>query len=130
VTLSAIPRTPNGKVDRRALPEPVVQNRVNTRGPRTQREIILTNIFSEVLRLDNVSVEDNVFELGADSIQVFQIVSRANRAGLDINVQQVLRYPTIEALSSASGTEGEKATEARLKPIRPVARDRFRVKNA
>lgn len=130
VTVPAIPRTPNGKVDRRALPDPNLSREPKTsRPPRNETEEILSGIFSEVLRLDNVSIDDNLFELGADSIQVFQIVARANRAGIDVSVQQVLRNPTIETLSSPGVLAATNEGKPRLQPIRPVARERFRVKN-
>jgi aryl carrier-like protein len=79
--------------------------------------------------LETASIDDNLFELGADSIQIFQIVARANRAGLDISVQQVLRHPTIEALSSASVTAAPSERKPKAKPIVPVSREQFRVKN-
>ncbi len=129
VTLDSIPRTPNGKVNRRALPEPSVSRDPKpNRAPRNETEEALSGIFSEVLQLETLSIDDNLFELGADSIQVFQIVARANRAGLGVTVQQVLRNPTVEALSSARTPSDSNEQSAILEPIRPVARDRYRVK--
>ncbi len=80
-----------------------------------------------MLHLDTVSIDDNLFEMGADSIQIFQIAARANRAGLDISVQQVLRNPTIEALSLASVAGASIERMPKLKPIVPLSRERFRV---
>jgi len=130
ITLLALPRTPNGKVDRKALPEPVPSRASKPRrAPRNATEETLHGIFCEVLHLETVSVDDNLFELGADSIQIFQIVARANRARLDISVQQVLRHPTIEALSSASVAAVPSERKPKSKPIVPVSREQFRVKN-
>ncbi len=130
ITLPALPRTPNGKVDRKALPEPVPSRASKPRrAPRNAAEETLHGVFCEVMHLETASIDDNLFELGADSIQIFQIVARANRAGLDISVQQVLRHPTIEALSSASVTAAPSERKPKSKPIVPVSREQFRVKN-
>jgi len=130
VPLDVLPRTPNGKVDRNALPEPSPAAPSKTlRAPQTPAEQTLHDILREVLRLEAISVDDNLFEMGADSIQIFQIAARANRAGMDITVQQVLRHPTIESLALASLTASGNERRPKLKPIVPVSRERFRVKN-
>ncbi len=128
VILASLPRTPNGKVDRKALPGPVL-SRISKprRAPRNVSEETLHSIFCEVLHLQNASIDDNLFEMGADSIQIFQITARANRAGLDLSVQQVLRNPTIEALSLASLAGNRSERKPKMKPIVPVSRDRYRV---
>ncbi len=130
VVLGSLPRTPNGKVDRKALPEPhLARTSKPARAPRTTTEQMLHDILREVLHVDAISIDDNLFELGADSIQIFQITARANRAGMEITVQQVLRNPTIEALSRASVTASASERKPKPKPIVPVSRERFRVKN-
>jgi amino acid adenylation domain-containing protein len=129
VVLGTLPRTPNGKVDRKALPEPGLSRTSKpTRAPRSTNEQTLCGILREVLHLDTISIDDNLFEMGADSIQIFQIVARANRAGMDISVQQVLRNPTIEALSRVNAGDSSER-KPKLKPIVPVSRERFRVTN-
>ena len=130
VVLESLPRTPNGKVDRKALPKPTLTRASRpARGPRSTTEKALHGILCEVLHLDDVSIDDNLFEMGADSIQIFQIAARASRAGIDISVQQVLRNPSIEALSQASMTAAPSERKPKLQPIMPVSRERFRVKN-
>ena len=130
VVLESLPRTPNGKVDRKALPEPNLTRAAKpSRAPRSKTEKALHGILCEVLHLDDVSIDDNLFEMGADSIQIFQIAARANRAGMEISVPQVLRNPTIESLSLATMTAAPSGGKAKLKPIVPVSRERFRVKN-
>ena len=72
VTLPALPRTPGGKVDRRALPAPPAERPATARpyvAPRTPLEEFLAGLWREVLRLDQVGVDDNFFELGGSSIQ-------------------------------------------------------------
>src|SRR6202008_159912 len=85
VMLESLPLTPNGKLDRAALPAPDKTAQMARRSfqtPRTPVEETLTKIWSEVLRVDQVSVFDNFFELGGDSIVSIQVVSRARQAGL------------------------------------------------
>ncbi|MGI5041675.1 non-ribosomal peptide synthetase, partial [Streptomyces sp. JAC128] len=78
VTLDALPVTPNGKVDRRALPAPGVAA-VSGRAPRTADEHTLCALFAEVLGADLVGAEDSFFDLGGDSISALQLISRAHR---------------------------------------------------
>jgi amino acid adenylation domain-containing protein/non-ribosomal peptide synthase protein (TIGR01720 family) len=105
VILMQLPLTPNGKVDRKALPEPEPDRPLlGTRylGPRNAVEAQLSRIWSEVLRLEQVGVQDNFFEIGGDSIISIQIVARARRAGLRMKPQHLFRYPTIAELASVA----------------------------
>ncbi|WP_197081938.1 non-ribosomal peptide synthase/polyketide synthase, partial [Silvibacterium bohemicum] len=99
VRLNAFPLTPNGKLDRKALPAPELR-RDGHRGPRTKTEEILCGLFREVLRLEHVGVEDNFFRLGGDSIVSIQLVSRARRAGLELTPRDVFQQQTVEALAA------------------------------
>ncbi|HEU4871921.1 MAG TPA: condensation domain-containing protein, partial [Pyrinomonadaceae bacterium] len=102
VQLEELPLTANGKIDRRALPDPGHQRpaletvRV---GPSTAVEETLVRIWSEVLKLSEVGIHDNFFELGGDSILSIQIVSRANEAGLRLTPRHVFQYPTVAELA-------------------------------
>jgi amino acid adenylation domain-containing protein len=130
ITLEAIPRTPNGKVDRRALPPPDPNRAAPAKAfrvPRSQDEEKLAAICAEVLSVERISIDDDLFQLGADSIQLFQIVARANRAGLHVTVQQLLRYPTIEGLSNLEQTVTKQPD---LGPIKRVSRAGYRVERA
>src|SRR5262249_18513314 len=83
VLLDRLPLTPNGKVDRRALPEPAREQGDDQKAyalPRTPAEKVLVEVFKELLTLDRVGVQDNVFEIGGDSILSIQLVSRARQA--------------------------------------------------
>ncbi|MDT5028082.1 MAG: hypothetical protein QOE61_4508, partial [Micromonosporaceae bacterium] len=104
VELAQIPLTPNGKVDRRALPAPEAKAESGFVAPRTPAEIELARIWAEVLGADRVGVEDNFFGLGGDSILSIQVVSRARRAGLRLTSREVFRHQTIAELALAVTT--------------------------
>ncbi|HTQ81129.1 MAG TPA: amino acid adenylation domain-containing protein, partial [Thermoanaerobaculia bacterium] len=88
VVLDALPITPNGKVDRRALPAPEWAPTAAYQPPRDAVEETLAAIWSEVLKVERVGIDDNFFELGGDSILSIQVISRAARAGLRIAPRQ------------------------------------------
>ena len=107
VFLDALPLTSNGKVDRRALPEPAGDRPLLDKGyaaPSTPAEEQLVNIWSEVLGVSRVGIHDNFFELGGDSILSIQIISRANRAGLHLKPKQMFEFQTIHELAAVAGT--------------------------
>jgi non-ribosomal peptide synthase protein (TIGR01720 family) len=113
VQLDEMPLTANGKVDRRALPAPE-HTRSETEEyvpPRTAAEQTLARIWSEVLRVNEVSIYDNFFELGGDSILSIQVISRANRAGLKLTPRQLFEQPTVAALAEVAGTAQEVEAE-------------------
>jgi len=127
VPLQALPRTASGKVDRKALPSlvngsssaPGAGRSVNTRA-----ELTLCRIWSEVLGVRNVGLDDNFFALGGDSILAIQVVARSRREGLRLTVRQFLRHPTVSALAAlaeeagiALGEQGPVVGEAPLTPI-------------
>ncbi|RSN41938.1 non-ribosomal peptide synthetase [Amycolatopsis sp. WAC 04197] len=102
VVLDALPLNANGKVDRRALPEPSFEPASSGRtAPRTEREAVLAGIWADVLGLDRVGIEDNFFALGGDSILGIQVSARARKAGLSITTADLFRYQTIAALAPA-----------------------------
>lgn len=128
VTLDALPLNPNGKVDRARLPSPEFTIGANARNfvaPTTPQEKLLSEIVAEVLSLPRVGVTDNFFELGADSLRIFQITSRANKAGLVVTPRQMLQHRTIQAV--LADADKENASSSALAPIRRVARERYRV---
>lgn len=104
VIMDSLPLTSNGKIDRRALPEPD-QIRSDSRQtfvePRTPIEQTLSQIWSSVLGVTKISVNDNFFELGGDSILSIQIVTRADQVGLRITPKQMFQYQTIAKLAEA-----------------------------
>jgi amino acid adenylation domain-containing protein/non-ribosomal peptide synthase protein (TIGR01720 family) len=113
VFLDALPLTSNGKLDRRALPEPeparpeVAAAYVE---PRTPAEQALAAIWQRVLRLERVGVHDNFFELGGDSILSILIIAQARKAGLALNPKHLFDHQTIAGLAAVVPT----ATAAQL----------------
>ncbi|MCG0284479.1 non-ribosomal peptide synthetase [Streptomyces sp. PSAA01] len=100
VPLSAIPLTPNGKVDRRALPPPDYARRSTGRAPRNRTEETFCALFAEVLGLGEVGVDDDYFALGGDSIRSVQVVARAKtRAGVTISVRDIFEHRTVARLA-------------------------------
>ncbi|HEU4322016.1 MAG TPA: amino acid adenylation domain-containing protein, partial [Roseiflexaceae bacterium] len=111
VTLERFPLTPNGKVDRKALPEPAYQSEgAALVAPRTPVEAALAEIWAAVLRVPQVGVHDNFFRLGGDSILSIQIVARAGQAGLRLSPRLLFQHQTIAELALAVG---DQATVAR-----------------
>jgi amino acid adenylation domain-containing protein/non-ribosomal peptide synthase protein (TIGR01720 family) len=106
VRLDVLPKTPNGKVDRRALPDPdAARGEAHSQdlAPATPSEAILCGIWRDVLRRPFVSAGENFFEIGGDSILAIQIVSRARDAGLAITPPQIFAHQTIAELAAAAG---------------------------
>ncbi|HET7740122.1 MAG TPA: amino acid adenylation domain-containing protein, partial [Mycobacterium sp.] len=113
VTLSAIPLTPNGKLDTRALPAPEYQDIDHYRAPVTLTEEILTGIYAQVLGVERVGVDDSFFDLGGDSLSAMRLIAAVN-TGLNagLAVRTVFEAPTVAQLAPRIG-----AQEARLEPL-------------
>jgi aryl carrier-like protein len=94
--------------------------------PRTPEEKILTDILSEVLRVERVGVTDNLFELGADSLHVFQITSRAAKSGLAISPRLLLQQRTIAGVVAEMGNS-QTSVPSPSPAIKPVARQKYKV---
>ncbi|HEV2782817.1 MAG TPA: non-ribosomal peptide synthase/polyketide synthase [Actinophytocola sp.] len=105
VVLDGFPLTPNGKLDRKALPAP--EGRAAAAGagyvaPRTRVERIVAEIWAEVLGVDQVGVEDNFFALGGDSILSIRVTSRLRAAlAADLSPRAVFSHPTVAAFAAA-----------------------------
>jgi amino acid adenylation domain-containing protein len=113
VVLSALPLTGNGKLDRGALPAPgeerpdLEQTYV---APRTAAETALAGVWSRVLGVDRVGVEDNFFALGGDSILSLRVVAQAAQLGWAFSLPDLFRDQTIAAL--AASLEGSPASSS------------------
>jgi acyl carrier protein len=103
VLLEALPLTPSGKIDRRALPDPEVPRLASTPAyvpPRTEVERTIAAIWQEVLHIEQVGTQHNFFDLGGHSLLLAQVHSKLRRA-LDASVSMIdlFQHPTISALA-------------------------------
>ncbi|MDN5862942.1 MAG: condensation domain-containing protein, partial [Salinisphaera sp.] len=112
VVLDSLPLNPNGKLDRKALPEPEFANVDHYEAPRGEVEEVLAGIWAEVLGVGQVGRNDNFFELGGDSILCLQIVIKARRAGWKITPRQLFERQTIAVLAKMAETMQEPVVAA------------------
>jgi acyl-CoA synthetase (AMP-forming)/AMP-acid ligase II len=101
VAVDELPLTPTGKIDRNALPEPVIAPSSAYRAPRTHEERTLCTLFAEVLEVDRVGLDDDFFLLGGHSLLATRLVSRIRaELGSDVAVSKVFDHPAVAALSA------------------------------
>lgn len=129
VLLSSLPLNPNGKVERKALPPPDMERSTAERvyiAPRTPLEERFAQIWSQTLRIERIGIADNFFELGGDSILCFQIVARANEAGINLRHKHIFDHQTIATLATCAdltdpvSREAVIEAEGGLVPLSPI----------
>ncbi|HET9257987.1 MAG TPA: amino acid adenylation domain-containing protein, partial [Pseudonocardiaceae bacterium] len=126
--LPAMPLTPSGKIDRRALPVPAERPALTSGyvAPGTPVECQLAEIWAGVLGAERIGIHDNFFSLGGDSILSIQVVSRARAAGLRISSKDIFLHQSIAALAPLAGAlEVPAAVSAPITgpvPLAPVQR--------
>ena len=110
MVLDSMPLTANGKLDRRALPQPDAEaNRQAYVAPSNELELSLAAIWCAVLNVQQVGLHDNFFELGGDSILSIQVVSRARQAGIHFSPRDLFQHQTVQALATVA-TRSEQIT--------------------
>ncbi|MFJ1759828.1 amino acid adenylation domain-containing protein [Amycolatopsis sp. NPDC088138] len=102
VTLAELPLTPNGKLDRKALPAPVASRDASTElvTPSTPLEVLLADIWRDVLKVDELGVDDDFFDLGGHSMLATQVVARIAKAGHQAGVMDLFQHRTIRELAA------------------------------
>ena len=118
VHLQALPLSPNGKLDRQALPAPD-QTALLTReyeAPIGEVETVIAGIWAELLKVERVGRFDHFFELGGHSLLAVNLVARMRRAGLSADIRVLFGQPTLAALAAAVGGEPDAAVPANLVP--------------
>jgi len=128
VLLDSLPLSPNGKVDRKALPAPDqadAEERGTYISPRTPAEEILAAIWADVLRLERVGVTDDFFELGGHSLNATQVASRVRDAfHVEMPLRTMFESPTVESLAEAiTALQRAEVTGEAPPPISRAPRD-------
>jgi amino acid adenylation domain-containing protein/non-ribosomal peptide synthase protein (TIGR01720 family) len=109
VPITKLPLTVNGKIDKKSLPEPSIINNSNMENyipPRNEAEREFASAWGSVLGIDNISIYDNFFHLGGDSIKAVQVISMLKN--YSIGLRDFLKYPVIAELSELLKPVNEK----------------------
>ena len=111
IPLDALPRTPNGKIDRKALPEPqarIAQERDDFQPPENPLQDQILTIWRDVLKIERVGVRDNFFDIGGHSLLAVQVHRRLSAVvERPLRLTDIFRFPTVEALSGHLGGEDQ-----------------------
>jgi len=125
--LEKFPLTPNGKVDRKALPAPEVTRpdlATNFIAPVSETERELARIWSQVLKVETIGVQDNFFELGGHSLLIVQIHFQiCQKFKSEITIAQMFQYPTIQSMAQfleqpANGKAEQKSQDIRDRALK------------
>jgi amino acid adenylation domain-containing protein/non-ribosomal peptide synthase protein (TIGR01720 family) len=103
MVIDEVPLTPNGKLDKAALPRPEPRG-ADYRPPGSPLEKVLADIFADALSVSRVGVDDDFFSLGGDSILSLRITSRAREQGVEVSSRQIFELRTVAALARAVAT--------------------------
>ncbi|HBO1042807.1 TPA: non-ribosomal peptide synthetase, partial [Pseudomonas aeruginosa] len=124
LALERMPLSPNGKLDRKALPAPEVSvAQAGYSAPRNAVERNLAEIWQDLLGVERVGLDDNFFSLGGDSIVSIQVVSRARQAGLQLSPRDLFQHQNIRSLAlaakagAATEEQGPASGEVALAPV-------------
>ena len=119
VVMDSLPVTPNGKLDRKALPAPELSGDNAGREPRTEREATLCGLFAEVLGVEGVGIDDGFFDLGGNSLLAIRLASRVRAVlKVELPVRTVFEAPTVAMLGHRLGVEDREAGLSVLLPLR------------
>jgi acyl carrier protein len=120
VPLEALPLTPNGKLDRQALPSPDGARQETAtpfNPPSTDVERKLAGIFRELLGLNEIGIDDNFFDLGANSLMMVQVVEKIRtELGMKMSLVRVFQFPTLSSLAVAIGRAQTDPDHAAVRP--------------
>lgn len=128
ITVERLPLTVNGKIDRKALPEPdetVLDSSAEYVSPGNEAEQLLVEVWEKVLGRDKIGVNENFYQIGGDSIKSIQVAARMHKAGYKIEIKDILTYPTIAGLAAVvEKTERipEQSVKPGIIPLTPIQR--------
>ena len=127
-SLQALPQTANGKLDRKALPDPdfVTPPKVISAdsAPRTPTERALATIWCEVLGLKDISATDTIFAMGIDSLAVFRLAARMIAKGHALEARHVLDNPSLRDLAAFADRRGAVSGTATKPSVKDFLRKR------
>jgi len=107
LSMDDIPLTPNGKVDRKQLPTPSTAESSTYVEPQTATEKSIVDIWTDVLQLEQVGINDDFFALGGHSLLALTVVEKMRRFGLNCDVRTLFLNPTVNALANTLRRESE-----------------------
>ena len=125
VNIDALPLSVNGKLDRRALPDPIIQTEEHSyRAPGNTVEILLCKLFADITGAPRVGLDDGFFALGGDSISAIRLVSRVKAEGYAMTVRDVFKHQSpaslAEVLRDLSTTQSEAWPDEGELPALPI----------
>jgi aryl carrier-like protein len=114
VVSSAFPLSPNGKIDRKALPPPEAESlkRPAFVGASNALQHVMLDCWRAVLRIQQIGVHDNFFALGGDSVKCVQVVTRARQAGVSCTPNDLFKWPTVAQFSEELSRAQAQAQDA------------------
>ncbi len=117
--IDALPVTPNGKLNRKALPEPLDEGlSVTHSGPRNEIERRLVDIWKNLLGLKNIGIQDNFFDIGGYSLLAVKVVAEINkRFDIDLSMGAMYQHPTVEALAAMISSKQQQSSCYSVVPI-------------
>ena len=98
--METMPMTPNGKINRKALPAPEMKRATEYEAPKGEKEELFCSIFSDVLKIKEVGATDNFFEIGGTSINAIKIIVEASKHGVQIVFNDIFNQKTPRALAA------------------------------
>ncbi|MEC3420879.1 amino acid adenylation domain-containing protein, partial [Bacillus cereus] len=123
IEMEFLPLTPNGKLDLKALPILSEQSAENTVYPRTPLEELIASVWSQVLGIRDIDVQDSFFELGGHSLLATQVVSRLQEVfQIKLPVRELFEYSTVEALSKRIDQLRKGSEKREIPPLMPMER--------
>lgn len=102
IQLDELPYTPNGKIDRKALPEPSAGtvSRVEYVPPSTEIEAKIINIWQEVLGIEGIGVDHNFFDIGGNSINIIKVIAKISKQmGIQVSIGELFQWPTAREIA-------------------------------
>ena len=119
--MDSMPMTPNGKINRKALPAPEMKRATEYETPKGEMEELFCSIFSEILKIKEVGATDNFFEIGGTSINAIKVIVEASKHGAQIVFNDLFNLKTPRALAAfVSGSEVETKVAATPETTAPI----------